>query len=140
MGTRDPTAWCTLPFTIEFLGKLHPGGWTGIMSDNHQLALRARRVIAERLGLEIPCPGFDDLRPLATLILPHRNDSSHLSHMMTRTLSIDGCDQGVQVPVWTWPSPAGRYIRVSSHLYNSIEQYAHLADMLVQGLSGELTS
>ena len=139
MGTRDPTAWCTLPFTIEFLGKLHPGGWTGIMSDNHQLAIRARRVIAERLGLEIPCPD-SMISALATLILPDRNDSSHLSHDDEDPLHRWLADRGVQVPVWTWPSPAGRYIRVSSHLYNSIEQYAHLADMLVQGLSGELTS
>ena len=40
----------------------------------------------------------------------------------------------IQVPVWSWPSPEGRYLRISAQLYNSIEQYELLADALVNEL------
>jgi isopenicillin-N epimerase len=40
----------------------------------------------------------------------------------------------IQVPVWSWPNPEGRYLRISAQLYNSIEQYEQLADALVNEL------
>jgi isopenicillin-N epimerase len=36
----------------------------------------------------------------------------------------------IQVPVWYWPSPEGRYIRISAQLYNNKEEYEYLANVL----------
>jgi isopenicillin-N epimerase len=37
---------------------------------------------------------------------------------------------GIQVPVWSWESPQGRYIRISAQLYNHVDEYHYLADAL----------
>ena len=36
----------------------------------------------------------------------------------------------IQIPVWSWESPKGRFIRISAQLYNSIEEYQYLAEAL----------
>ena len=46
-------------------------------------------------------------------------------------------ERGIRIPVWSWPSPAGRYFRISAYLYNSIEQYHHLADVIEEELAAE---
>ena len=44
---------------------------------------------------------------------------------------------GIQIPVWSWPSPEGRYIRISAHLHNCLEQYEYLAEVLLDELEKE---
>ena len=36
----------------------------------------------------------------------------------------------IQVPVWYWPNPKGRYLRISAYLYNNESEYAYLAESL----------
>jgi len=40
----------------------------------------------------------------------------------------------IQVPVFGWPHHDSRYLRVTAHLYNSIEEYEYLAQALKQEL------
>jgi len=56
-GTRDISAWCSLPVTIEWMANLVEGGWPAIMKHNHELAIEGRRILCERLGLATLCPG-----------------------------------------------------------------------------------
>ena len=55
-GTRDISASCSLPATIEYMEKMVDGGWPAIMKHNHDLAMEGRRILCERLGLDEPCP------------------------------------------------------------------------------------
>ena len=36
----------------------------------------------------------------------------------------------IQVPVWYWPNPEGRYIRISAQVYNNEKEYRYLAKIL----------
>ncbi len=38
----------------------------------------------------------------------------------------------IEVPVMIWPSPPKRILRVSAHLYNTIDEYERLASVLLQ--------
>jgi len=40
----------------------------------------------------------------------------------------------IQVPVWSWPSPEGRYIRISAQIYNHVDEYHYLAEALAEEL------
>tara|TARA_Y100000780_G_C13312391_1_gene274463 strand:- start:166 stop:393 length:228 start_codon:yes stop_codon:yes gene_type:complete len=40
----------------------------------------------------------------------------------------------IQVAVFGWPHHDSRYLRVTAHLYNSIEEYEYLAQALKQEL------
>ena len=132
-GTQDISGWCALPAVIEGMADLVDGGWEGIMQHNHQLAIQGRDILCDRLGIEQPCPN-EMIACISTIRLPgeilpkekmHEPDPLH--HILSEKYNI-------QVPVWTWPSPAGRYLRISAQLYNSIEQYERLADALVNEL------
>ncbi|MEC7170844.1 MAG: aminotransferase, partial [Candidatus Thermoplasmatota archaeon] len=68
-GTLDPTAWMCIPFAIDYLGGLFEGGWGEIMARNNSLALAARSMIMERVGLEPVC-SEDFITSMAAFIIP----------------------------------------------------------------------
>ena len=55
-GTDDPSAYLCVAEAIRFLGSLLPGGWSELMSCNRAMALEARQLLCEALGVAPPCP------------------------------------------------------------------------------------
>ncbi len=43
---------------------------------------------------------------------------------------------GIQVPVFAWPAPPERLLRISAHLYNDESQYRRLAGAVTAELRG----
>ena len=132
-GTQDISGWCALPAVIEGMADLVDGGWEGIMQHNHELAIQGRDILCDRLGIEQPCPN-EMIACISTIRLPGEILSKEKMHEPDPLHHILSEKYNIQVPVWTWPSPAGRYLRISAQLYNSIEQYEQLADALVNEL------
>ena len=132
-GTQDISGWCALPAVIEEMAKLVDGGWEAIMQHNHDLALQGRDILCERLGIEQPCPD-EMIACISTIRLPGEIPSKEKMHEPDPLHHILSEKYNIQVPVWSWPSPAGRYLRISAQLYNSIEQYEQLAEALVNEL------
>lgn len=131
-GTRDISAHCALPTAIDHLADVLEGGWPSIMEHNHELALQGRDILCEALGLEKPCPD-EMVACIATLILPSENKSGGIPlHEPDPLHTILSEKYGIQIPVWSWPSPEGRFIRISAQLYNSEEEYHYLAWALQQ--------
>jgi len=132
-GTQDISGWCSVPAVIRGMAELVEGGWLEIMEHNHDLAIRGRNLLCERLGLEPPCPD-EMIACISTIQLPGETLSHVVMHEPDPLHRILSEKYNIQVPVWSWPSPAGRYLRISAQLYNSIEQYEQLADALVNEL------
>mgnify|MGYP001411491605 CR=1 FL=1 len=131
-GTRDMSAHCALPAAIDHLADAVEGGWPAIMEHNHELALQGRDILCEALGLEKPCPD-EMVACIATLILPSENKSGGIPLHEPDPLHVILSEKyGIQIPVWSWPSPQGRFIRISAQLYNSEEEYHYLAWALQQ--------
>jgi isopenicillin-N epimerase len=134
-GTRDMSAHCALPFAIDHLAGEVEGGWPAIMQHNHDLAIRGRNILCEALGLTPPCPD-EMLACIATLILPDGDaDGGIPLHEPDPLHTVLSEKYGIQIPVWSWPSPRGRYFRISAQLYNSEEEYRYLAWALQQELA-----
>jgi isopenicillin-N epimerase len=57
---------------------------------------------------------FDDFTDLSL----HEQDSIHQELLE---------EYNIQVPVWYWPNPEGRYIRISAQIYNHLEEYKYLS-------------
>ena len=115
------------------MAELVDGGWTTIMQRNHDLAIQGRDILCKRLGIQQPCPN-EMIACISTIKLPGEipvQEKMHEPDPLHHTLSEK---YNIQVPVWSWPSPEGRYLRISAQLYNSIEQYELLADALVNEL------
>jgi isopenicillin-N epimerase len=135
IGTGDPTAQLCVPTAIEFMAGLLPGGWDEVRETNRSLCLAGRRVVAEALGVDLPCPD-EMIGSLASLPVPVTDDFPLVeasSALVEDPLYAALYDRfGIQAPVLTVPAWDGRLIRISSQLYNHIEDYEYLADALRQ--------
>ena len=128
-GTQDISGWCTIPRVIQGMEGLIEGGWPAIMQHNHDLAIEGRNLICETLGIEAPCPD-SMIACISTLQLPGEPLPHEIMHEPDPLHEILSSKYNIQVPVWSWPSPAGRYLRISAQLYNTIEEYQVLANAL----------
>lgn len=128
-GTFDPTAWMCAGAAIDWMRKLLPGGWPAVRKANHELAVKARRLLCERLGVEAPCPEAL-LGAMATLPLPdgfqERAKAGKIDAEQLRLYD----RFGIEVPFIRQGPPARRYFRISAQLYNSLAEYQYLAEAL----------
>jgi isopenicillin-N epimerase len=125
IGTYDPSAWLASAEAIRYMPSLVDGGWPEIMRRNHDLALCARDLLCETLHIEKPAPD-DMLGSMAAIPLP---DGDWIA------LQDDLFARGFEVPIMPWPHPPKRLLRISAQLYNTIEDYARLANALASAFS-----
>jgi isopenicillin-N epimerase len=128
-GTFDPTPWFCVGEAIRWMGNLLPGGWRELRRRNHELAVKARRLLCRRLDVGLPCPetmlGF-----MATIPLPERFQGLPARDKIDAE-QLQLYDQfGIEVPLSRIGSPERRYLRVSAQIYNSPEEYEYLAEAL----------
>jgi isopenicillin-N epimerase len=130
-GTWDPTAMLSVPFAIEFMRSLLPGGWPEIMRRNRALALAGRRLLFEALKTELPCPDAM-IGSIASIPIP---DGRSVKPPKT-PLYLDPLQEQLfarhrlEVPIIPWPAPPKRLLRISAQLYNSLRDYERLRGAL----------
>ena len=125
-GTFDPTAWLCVPEAIRWMGELLPGGWAGLRERNHQLVVKARRLLCERFEVEPPCPE-ELLGSLATIPLPARFQKRKASGKIDREQLALYDRFGIEVPLSRFGKPEQRWLRISAQIYNSPADYEYLA-------------
>ena len=130
-GTHDPTPWLCLPEAIQFLESLHEDGLKGLRRQNHEMAIAAKRLLCEAVGVEAPSPE-DMLGSMVAVPLWLDGTSEKdalLSHPVHNRLLEEFA---IDVPVYYWPDTPYLWIRISAQAYNSLDQYQRLADALRQ--------
>ena len=126
-GTFDPTAILSVPEAIRFLGGLLPGGWPALMAANRALALDGRDALCR--ALEIPPPAPDEMLaamatvPLPGICRPEDGPFDPLQDVLYR-------EHQFEVPMWVWPSPKARLLRICAQRYNAKEDFERLAALL----------
>ena len=128
-GTQDPTSWLCIPSAIDHIGGMLSGGWPAIMDYNTNLAIQGRNLLLEVLGTRKPSPD-SMIVGLAAILLPGSGvlTNSALEPDPLHTLLFE--KYRIQVPVFGWPHHNKRYLRIASYLYNSLEEYEYLAEVL----------
>jgi isopenicillin-N epimerase len=128
-GTHDPTGYLSLPAAIDHVASLVPGGWPAIRARNHALAKAGRELLADRLGSSALAPA-SMLGAMACV--PITLPPGVAAIAAERAL----LDQGWEVPVIDGPRGIAM-VRVSTHVYNHLEQVEGLAIALsALGISG----
>jgi isopenicillin-N epimerase len=131
VGTQDPTAYLCVPAAIELLGSLLPGGWPELRAQNRALALEGRRLVCDALGIGRPCPdelvGSTASMPLPPAASPADTHKDPLSDELFERFRIE-------VPVFPFPTPPARLLRLSAQAYNTPQEYAALARALTEVL------
>lgn len=135
-GTWDPSAYLSVPYALEVVGRLHPQGWPGVMSHNHQLALAARKLLCQTLRVKPPCPD-SMIGSLASLPLPDATDSAPPTSPLYTDPLQERLHQefSIETPIIPWPAPPKRLLRISAQLYNALPQYERLASALSELLN-----
>jgi isopenicillin-N epimerase len=128
-GTSDPTAWFCVGEAIRWMARQLPGGWREVRRRNHELAVRARQILSERLGVEPPCPE-NMLGSMATLPLPARMQGRPKRGKIDDEQLRLYDEFGIEVPLLRIGQPETRYFRVSAQLYNSQADYEYLAEAM----------
>jgi isopenicillin-N epimerase len=118
-GTRDPTAWLSVPSALAFYRSMGDGA---LRARNHALAVAAAGLLAERWGTEVGAPAAM-LGSMAVVRLPGR-------HPATPTAAQEVHDRlwqkyHIEVPVMSLGSAL--WARISAHIYNDLEDYERFA-------------
>ncbi|NJK48780.1 aminotransferase class V-fold PLP-dependent enzyme [Candidatus Gracilibacteria bacterium] len=124
MGTVDPTPYLCVPETIRFMDSLLEGGWSALQACNRALALAARQILCETLGVAIPCPD-EMIGSMASIPL----GKVPLSWDVLQAKLLD--EFKIEVPIVPWID-GSCFVRISAQLYNRLEQYQYLAEALKQ--------
>jgi isopenicillin-N epimerase len=137
VGTMDPTPWLCVGECVRWCDSLMPGGIAALMRHNHDLALRGRRILCEALGVEEPCPA-DLIGSLAAVPIPAGAkmpfaEKEDLPRDPMHDLLFE--EYRIEVPVYFWPAPPQRLVRISAQAYNTQEQYKYLAQALKEILA-----
>ncbi len=135
-GTGDFSAWLSVPESLRVIGAQLPGGWPVVMQRNRALALAARRLLCDILQTPPPCPD-EMIGSLAAVPLPDMAsaDISRISNGLDPLRDRLLREHDIEVPVFPWPAPPKRLLRISAQLYNSLPQYEKLAAVLRNILS-----
>jgi len=131
-GTFDPTAWLCVPEALRYIEGLKPGGWPEVMAANRALALSARSLLLDRLGLEAPCPDTM-IGSMASVPLPPAAAGSPAQRFDAKALHAWFRERGVET--WLYPLPVP-LLRISAQLYNDLDQFERLANLLEEALRG----
>ena len=130
-GTHDPSAWLTVPDALTAVEAMHADGWPGVRNVIRERCLQGRERLVEALGIEPPAPG-DMIGAIASVPLPPADNPG--SAIFDPLMGALRDRHGIEVPVFTWPAPPERVLRISAHLYNQQGDYDRLAEALVAEL------
>lgn len=126
-GTRDLSAWLTIPAALSFMADL---GWERVMRHNHELAVAAHQMLVRRLGVQSVSPldghligATATVRLPAPLALLGKPELEALQQRLYRAFNIE-------VPLMQFNGE--NFLRVSCQVYNTPGDYARLADVIEQ--------
>ncbi|NJK31823.1 MAG: hypothetical protein HC927_05040 [Deltaproteobacteria bacterium] len=126
-GTIDPTPWLLAGEAIAFMDRF--GGWEVVRRRNHELTTRMHARLCERFGVE-PISPLDGsmLGSMATIRLPDRLQGRGQTAEAVQA-EILGRFR-VEVPILDFAGV--RYLRISCHVHNDVEDYERLAEAIEQ--------
>lgn len=128
-GTDDPTAMGVVPEAIEILGSFHREGVPGVMAANRALALEARTLFAERLGIPPLAPPSMVGSMLACRITDSEIERRSPGDRDALTTLLEDVHR-MRVVLFPFPTPRSRTLRISCHVHTSRDDIVRLLDVV----------
>jgi isopenicillin-N epimerase len=135
-GSNDPSGFLSIPAAIDTLSGLVEGGLAGLRQRNHELALRAMRMLSEVLDCPAPAPA-SMISAMVAAGIDHRFGDDESGIRLDRSLRETF---GIEVPVMRCrldlDGPPRWLVRVSCQAYNDESDVEALRQALVSVLKG----
>lgn len=139
-GTDDPSPWLSIPAAIDAIGAMHEDGWAGVMRHNRLLALEGRAILTRALGIDPPSPD-SMIGSIASVPLPDGAHGEQPKSFYGDPLQDALLERhSIELPIFPWPAPPKRLLRISAQLYNERRDYEMLAAALEEELGRERAS
>jgi isopenicillin-N epimerase len=124
-GTRDVSAWLTIPAALQFMNEL---GWEPVRSHNHALATWANTMLSSRLKLANLSP-LDGrlLGSMASLPLPpplHTMSEAQIMQVQRKVYD----EFRVEMPLMLWQE--NFYFRVSCQVYTTAQDLVRAGEVV----------
>jgi isopenicillin-N epimerase len=119
VGTRDPSAWLSVPDGIDYLERL---GVERVRERNHALAIEAATMIARSWKSELGAPP-DRFAAMATIRVPDTPETSVAAGRALRARLWR--EQRIEVPIMSFGGAL--WARVSAQVFNQTDDYRRLA-------------
>jgi isopenicillin-N epimerase len=126
-GTHDYSQYLCVKEAIAFFDKLI--GWENTRKHNHDLVWEAGNLIAEKLNVTLPV-SENMVGSLLNIPLPDCDAVTMKYHTSLEFKKMLFEKYKIEVPIFNFPKAPKQWLRISAQLYNSIEQYAYLAECL----------
>jgi len=122
--------------TIELIEQSVDGGWKEVMKRNHELVIKGREIVCEKLGIKEWAP--DELTgSITTLKLGSRSDIDEKTGL--DKIQLELFDRfGIEALITTFYPTDDRILRLSAAIYNQEEDYVKLGDALKVIFSSQL--
>ena len=127
-GTRNPAPYLALKESIKFHKSLDS---ELLMSHNHDLAVQARKLVAERLGLDLPCPD-DMVSSLAALQFTGQYELTKESSYKLRNEFYH--KYKIEMPFMEFNGKM--WFRFTAQVFNDISEYEYLAESMRDYIKG----
>ncbi len=129
-GTHDFSAFLSVKAGIEFGEVVLDGAWPAIRKHNRDLALQAGHYLCDLMHTTMPAPD-DMIGFLVNVKVPDGeippgakyNYTTHLKRILFEKYKIE-------VPVFYFPAAPQQWVRISTQVYNTMEQYEYLGECL----------
>jgi isopenicillin-N epimerase len=133
-GTADPTAWLAVPAAIDAVAAMRPGGWPEVRDGNRRTTLAARDRLCAALGVPAPAPDAM-IGALASVPLPAGEGPPPTSSWDIDPLwaALETAHR-IQIPIFAWPAPPHRLLRVSCPVYVDLDDVERLVHALAEEL------
>ena len=127
LGTRDPAALLSIPAAIRFF---RDGRMAAFRRHAHELTCYARTKLLQIEGVGPFCTAANEnCLSMCAVELPQPNHWQPGYHGRPDDLQMELRDlHKIEIPVGSWNGR--RFLRVSSHLYNHVQQIDHLLEAL----------
>lgn len=127
MGTNDPTAYLSVARAIDWVENLLGNGWQELRTRNRDLVLQARQIICDQLQLNVPCPD-EMISSMASIPLNAVLTGENLSAQLLQDQLLEQFQ--IEIPIIPFPSAQDKIMRICAQLYNRIDEYIYLADVM----------
>ena len=110
------------------MSELFTGGWNELRKNNRDLALKGRKIISEKLEVDLPAPE-NMIGHLGTIIIGETQVPKHGFNVIVPLQEELFSNYKIEVPVFVYPRSAPKLcLRIACQAYNDVSQIEYLAE------------